>query len=187
MIGASVSLIAAGESASFIAALAADDPELVSKVVFISPPDTPATCTRASLVQRAVRELLRNVLLFPPIHLLFQEVMAGEWEIREMLRRSFREKTLIGSGVVERLSELARMPGVLETYASMEVGLLSLPLEPVLQRLVAPTLFVTGRCATPETIEGVERLSRLPRNARLEWVDRAADWCTTRCQTARIA
>jgi pimeloyl-ACP methyl ester carboxylesterase len=176
VIGAPAGVVAAGASGPFAARLAADEPELVSKLVFISPQFTPSAPGRPGRLRKIGRELLRMLLLLPPVHLLFQEVMAGEWEIREMLRRSFREKMVIGSGVVERLSELARLPGVLDAYASLEVGLLSLPFEPVLPRVLAPALFISGNCVGPETSEGIESLSRLPRRSRLEWIERAGEW-----------
>jgi len=176
VVGAPAGIIAAGASGPFVATLAADEPELVSKVVFISPQNATLTLARAGWVWKAGRELLRMMLLLPPVDLLFLEIMAGEWEIREMLRRSFGEKKVIATAVVERLSELARMPGVLDTYASMEVGLLSMPFEPVLPHVAAPALFISGACVTSRTAQVIETLSRLPQRRRLEWIERAAEW-----------
>ena len=169
-------IVAAGASGPFVATLAAEQPELVSKIVLISPRDAAPAPSRAGLPWRAARELLRFSLLLPPLDLLFQEVMAGQWEIREMLRRTFRHNATISSELVDRLSELARMPGARWAYASLEVGLLALPLDPVLPRIAAPTLFISGKDVTPETAEGIERLSRIPGRSRLQWIERAADW-----------
>lgn len=176
VIGGPADVIAAGASGPFVATLAAEQPKLVSKVVFISPESDASTPTRTRLLWRAARELLCMLLLLPPLDLLYQEALAGEWEIREMLRRSFREKATISPTLVERLSELARMPGARWAYASLEVGLLSLPLDPVLPRVEAPTLFISGDCVTPQAAQAIQRLSRLPRRSRLEWIDRAAEW-----------
>jgi pimeloyl-ACP methyl ester carboxylesterase len=174
VIGAPTGVIAAGASASFAASIAAMEPELVTKIVFISPQS--AAPSQAGWLWEAGRELLRMLILFPPLHLLFQEVMAGEWEIGEMLRRSFREKTIINSAVVARISELARLPGVIDAYASLELGLLSLPLDPLLPQIVAPALFISGTCVSPKTAQETEHLSQLPQNGRLEWIERAAEW-----------
>ncbi len=176
VIGEPAGVVTAGESGPFLAALAAEEPDLVSKLVFISPQHSRSTFGRAGWLWEMGRELVRMLLLFPPLHLLFQEVMAGEWEIGEMLRRSFREKRVIAQGQVVRLSELARMPGVLDAYASLQVGLLSMPFDPTLARIAAQTLFICGTCVAPETAEDVEYLCRLAPNGRLEWVEHAAEW-----------
>jgi pimeloyl-ACP methyl ester carboxylesterase len=176
VIAAPASVIAAGESGPFAAAVAAQDPELLSKVVFISPEIGSVTYARTGWLWWTCRELLRNLVLFPPLHLIFQEMMAGEWEIREMLRRSFREPKLIGPDIVGRLSELARMPGVLDAYASLELGLLSLPFARLLPHVAAPALFISGACVTQAAADDIEQLSRLAPNGRHVQVDRAATW-----------
>jgi pimeloyl-ACP methyl ester carboxylesterase len=176
VIGAPASVVAAGASCPFVAALAADEPELVSKLVLISPESAPTRRRRAQWLWIAGREVVRNILLFPPLHLVFQEVMAGEWEIREMLRRSFREPKLIGADIVGRLSELARMPGVLDAYASLEVGLLSLPFEPALSHIAAPALFISGACVTRDAADQIEKLSHLAPKGRLAQIESAAGW-----------
>ncbi len=176
VVGSPVCAIAAGESCPYLATTAAQRPDLVSKVVFISPQCAAPTSTRARWLRRTIQELLRILFLLPPFHLMFQEAMAGEWEIGQMLDRSLRKKTLIHSAEIERLSEFARMPGVLRTYASLEVGLLSMPLDRALREVVGPALFISGMCVDSESAARVEGFARLPRQSRMEWIERAASW-----------
>jgi pimeloyl-ACP methyl ester carboxylesterase len=176
VIGAPAGVIAAGASGPFAATLTAEHPDLVSKLVFLSPSGPSASSSSHGWLWRAGREVLRNIFLFPPLHLLFQEVMAGEWEIQEMLRRTFREKSVISSGVVARLVELARRPGVLETYASLELGLLDLPFAPVLRQISTPSLFVGGESIEVAEANELEHLSTLPQQSRLAWIEKAAHW-----------
>lgn len=176
VMGSPADVIAAGASGPYVATVAAERPHLVSKVVFVSPHEALPSRTGNRWQTKAAREMLRTLLLLPPLNSVFQEVMAGEWEIREMLRRSFREKARISSAEIERLCELARMPGVLHTYASLEAGLLSMPFDPVLPRVIAPAVFISGTRIDPERAARIEHLACLPQRSRLEWVDRAASW-----------
>jgi pimeloyl-ACP methyl ester carboxylesterase len=166
--------VAAGASCSYIATVAVLRPDLVSKVVFISPQCAAPITGRARWLTRTGQELLRALFLIPPFHLLFQEAMAGEWEMGEMLRRSSQARTFTGK--IERLSELARMPGVLWAYASLEVGLLSMSLDASLRDLPVPALFISGTGVDRESAAITEASARLPRHSRMEWIERASSW-----------
>lgn len=176
VIGSQTHVVAAGASCPYLATVAARQPELVSKVVFISPYCAASIATRARWLTRIIQESLRTLFLLPPFNLLFQEAMAGKWEVGEMVRRSSQAKAFVNSDKVERLSELARMPGVLRAYASLEVGLLSMRFDHLLPDVAAPALFISGRCVDSESAADIEAFARLPRQSRLEWIERASSW-----------
>jgi len=177
VIGSPTCAVATGESASYLAAVAAEQPDLISKLVFIS-----LQCTgrkdrnRRGWLKQLTQEFVRAMLVATPLRLLFREVMAGEWEIGEMLRRNFREKKPISPTQVARLCELARMPGVLDSYASLEVGFLSMSFETSLQRVIAPMLFIGGTCVAPDVATKIQALSEIALDIRFEWIEHAGTW-----------
>ena len=177
VIGSPTCAVATGESASYLAAAAAEQPDLISKLVFISPQCTGRkNCNPHGWLKRLTQEFVRAMLVATPLRLLFQEVMAGEWEIGEMLRRNFRETKSISPIQVERLCELARMPGVLDSYASLEVGLLSMSFETPLQRVIAPMLCIGGTSVAHDVAIRIQALSEVALDLRFEWIERAGRW-----------
>lgn len=168
--------VATGASGAYVATVAAERPDLLRKLVFISPYDWARQDTGHAWPSKILWEVFRLLLISFPFQFVFQDVMAGEWELDEMLRRAFHDKKQIDPAMVDRLSELARKPGVLRAYASLEAGLLFKPFKGALTRLTNPTLFICGREVKSDFAKGLEQLAQLARGSRLEWVNGAGTW-----------
>jgi pimeloyl-ACP methyl ester carboxylesterase len=172
-------IVAAGASCAYAATLAAEHPSFVQKMILLSPEDN----VRQSLLRRRLAfplgEAFRLLLLTPPFRWMFQEVMSGEWEVSELLRRSISSSRRIRHIQLERLRELAREPGVLNTYASMEAGFLFTSLAEQLPKVKCPTLFLCGREVSSETISELNGFAHMTPGSRIEYVDRAGLWVHT--------
>jgi pimeloyl-ACP methyl ester carboxylesterase len=171
-----VHAVASGASCAFLATVAAERSDLLRKLVLISPYDYSRKSVNRVWSSNLFWEALRLLFVTPPFRFIFQDVMAGEWELAEMLRRAFYDERRINPEMVKRLSELARKPRAIHVYASLETGLLFKSFKEVLTRVTIPTLFICGREVKSDFAEQLEQLAQFTRGSQVEWVNRAGTW-----------
>jgi pimeloyl-ACP methyl ester carboxylesterase len=176
VIHAPVHAVASGASGAFLATVAAERPDLLRNLVLISPYDYAREPADRPWPYTLLWEVFRLLLVSPPLRFVFQEAMAGKWELGEMLRRAFHDERRITTGQVERLCELARKPQAIHAYASLETGLLFKSFKEVLARVMNPTLFICGREARSDVVEGLEALAGITPGSCVEWVNGAGAW-----------
>jgi pimeloyl-ACP methyl ester carboxylesterase len=176
VVGMPTHVAAVGASIAFLATAAAEHPSLFKRYIFISPDVSDRRATPWWWAIRLLQEASWLTLITPPFRSIFAEVMAGEWELGEFLRRTVFNQRNIDPSKLDRLQELAREPHAIFAYASLEAGFLSLPLRSALPQIVGSTLFICGREIESEYMTGVEQLAQLVPQARVEWVQKANRW-----------
>jgi pimeloyl-ACP methyl ester carboxylesterase len=175
VVGLPVHIGAVGASVAFVATAAAERPDLFIKQVFISPDVSSRPARRGQWVTRILREAFWLALVTPPFRFVFRDVMAGEWELGEFLRRTVFDPRSVDPSKLGRLQELAREAHALNAYASHEAGFLTAPFEANILNAARSTLFICGREVESDYAAAVEQLAQLAKG-RIEWVKKAKLW-----------
>lgn len=176
VVGTPTDVTAIGASVAFAATASVENPELFGKLVMISPDVSVGSSGPWSLGTRMIREAFWLALVATPFRRIFREVMTGEWEIGEFLRRTIFDRRTLDSSKLVELQVLAREPHALYAYASLEAGFLRLPLRTALPKMLGAPLFICGREVDNDYAATVKDMAALVAGSRVAWVDKARMW-----------
>jgi pimeloyl-ACP methyl ester carboxylesterase len=176
VIGAPAHVAAVGQSCGFVAAAAVGEPELFGKLAFIAPEVLAHQASQWRRTSRFLREAMWLALLTPPMRAVFREVMAGEWEQGEFLRRTVFDTRCVDQSTIDRLGEIAWERHALPAYASLEAGFLSTAVEDFLPHLAVPVRFICGAECDSEYLHRVDRLAGLVSGSVVDRVGKARFW-----------
>jgi pimeloyl-ACP methyl ester carboxylesterase len=176
VIGAPTHAVAVGQSCGFVAAAATEYPESFSKVIYISPEVAAHNSSQWTLAGRLLRQAFWLAMVATPMRSVLRQVMTGEWENAEFLRRTVFDPHCIDPSKLERLEELAREPHALSACASLEAGFLTTRIEDFLPRVVSPTRFICGSESGDEYLRSVDRCASLTASSDVQKIPSARLW-----------
>jgi pimeloyl-ACP methyl ester carboxylesterase len=165
-------VISAGLSCSYVTDIAARQPDLFTRLVFICPRSEPTGLDSP----RWFAPLRRLFLTTPPLGSGFYETMAGDAELGIFLRGCFYRSRHVTPELIARLRENSRRPGTIHSYAALVTGYLDKNLLELLPRVQTPILLVWGRHAYPTPVEHSVRLLAVTQRSRLEVIEEAGAW-----------
>jgi pimeloyl-ACP methyl ester carboxylesterase len=165
-------VICAGLTCAYVSEVAAAQPALFTKLVFICPRSEP-TGLDSPRWFAPIRHLF---LTTPPLGAGLYETTASEADIAAFLRGCFFHPKHVTPELIERLTDNARQPGTVHPYASLLTGYLDRNLLASLPRVETPLLLVWGRQARPTPVEHSVRLVAVARNSRLQIIENVGAW-----------
>jgi pimeloyl-ACP methyl ester carboxylesterase len=164
--------IASGLSCAYVTEVAAANPELFDKLVFVCPRSEPTGLD----LPRWVAPVRHFMLSTPAVASGHYETMTGRHELDVFLRNNFHHPKHVTEALVNRLHANAARKGAIHPYASLLTGYLDCKLLASLPKVTNPILLLWGRHARPAPVEHSVRLLALAKNSRLEVVENAGAW-----------
>jgi pimeloyl-ACP methyl ester carboxylesterase len=164
--------IASGLSCAYVTEVAAANPELFDKLVFVCPRSEPTGLD----LPRWVAPVRHFMLSTPAVASGHYETMTGRHELDVFLRNNFHHPKHVTEALVNRLHANAARKGAIHPYASLLTGYLDCKLLASLPKVTNPILLLWGRHARPTPVEHSVRLLALAKNSRLEVVENAGAW-----------
>jgi pimeloyl-ACP methyl ester carboxylesterase len=165
-------VVSAGLPCAYVSEVAAADPALISKLIFICPRSEPTGLD----TPRWFAPLKRLFLTTPPLGSGLYDTMAGDADVATFLRGCFDQSKHVTPELIARLTENARRPGTIHAFASLLTGYLDRSLLASLPQVHAPLLLIWGRHARPAPVEHGVRLVAVARHSRLRVIERAGAW-----------
>jgi pimeloyl-ACP methyl ester carboxylesterase len=171
-VGQPAVVISAGLTCAYVAEVAAAQPSLFSRLVFICPRSEPTGLDSP----RWFAPLQHFFLTTPPLGSSFYETIASDGDLALFLHTCFYNGKHVTPELVGRLRENAIRPGAIYPCAALVTGYLDRNLLAVLPRVDLPLLMIWGRHARPTPVEHSVRLVALARQSRLQIVEQAGAW-----------
>ena len=171
VIGAPVSVMAAGLSCAFATEVAVWRPSLISKLVFICPRSEPIGLETPRWIAP-----LQRLLLTSPLGAGLYETLSGEYELATYLRSCFHDHRHITHDQIHRLHEQATKPGSVYACASLMTGFLDSDILKSLPHVNSPIMLLWGRQARPQPVEHSVRFSSVAPNCQLHVIENAGAW-----------
>lgn len=156
-------IVASGLGAGFCAQLAAQHPELVSRLVLHMPNGT-GDCGQHRLT-RFSRFIYRLPLL---ARFLYRNHLSTRAAVAHWLRKAvFAEPALVTEEMIDVFATCAQQPGAEFAAVRWMGGALRLDLEAAFNAITRPVALTWGTAVLAETVEPGRRLQRLPAAASL--------------------
>jgi pimeloyl-ACP methyl ester carboxylesterase len=170
-IGGRAHVMAAGLSCGYAAEVAVWRPDLINRLVFVSPRSEPVGLTSPRWIAP-----LQRLLMSTPLGTGLYDTISCEYELSSYLQGCFYNPRHVTHEKVKRIHDHAVRRGSGHAYASLVTGFLDVDIFKSLPHVLAPVLLLWGRQARPTPVEHSVRLTSITRSCTLHVVENAGTW-----------